>query len=83
MASLWFAWRGEPRRFGAAYMSGWGLIIVAMMWLLSGEHGSHGDESYMLAWGLAYLLPIVAMVSIGAAFLAGGAFYLGSKLREG
>jgi hypothetical protein len=81
--SLRFAWTGEARRFGAAYMSGWALIIAGMLWLLAGDHGGHGTESYMLAWGLGYLLPLIAVASIATAFLAAGAFCLGSKYRSG
>ena len=82
-ASLWFAWKGKPRHLGAAYSFGWGLIIAAMMWLLSGAHGGHPTESGMLAWGLAYLLPFFALASIAAAFAAGAIFFVGEKYRSG
>jgi hypothetical protein len=81
VASLWFAWRGAWGQFLAAYGLAWAILVAGWLYLMGGSHGTHGSPAYMIAWGLAFLLPYLAFFALLAGFLAFLAGAVGAQRR--
>ena len=81
VASLCFAWTGAWGLFRVSYLLAWAIILGAFLFVASGNHGVHGSPAYMIAWGLIYLLPFLAVGAVLTGLAAWGLGALGSRHR--
>ena len=80
-ASLWFGVRGAWGLFQGSYLLAWALVVGAWLYVLGSNHGVHGSPGYMIAWGLAFLLPLLVFANLLVGLLAFIAGAVGARRR--
>lgn len=80
--SLWAAWRGAWGRFRAAYGLAWATVVAGGLFVVGGSHGTHGSPGYMIAWGLIFLLPFLALAALLTGILAFIVGAVGARRRS-